>query len=93
MFSLEDLSAWVTATGNVDLLRQLQQALNARLSEVETVKLGGEGAQLLQPHVQATGSVSPGPLTARPAPQSGPTAARPRAQPGPKPQSAQPAAK
>jgi hypothetical protein len=63
---LNDLSAWLTATGNVDLLRQFIQAGNARLADLQTAQLGGEGAQLVQPHVQPTDVMRPGPLAGMP---------------------------
>lgn len=61
-----EMFAWVRATGNADLLRQLQQLVNARLTDLQTAQLGGKGAQLMQPHVQPTDEFRPGTLMGQP---------------------------
>jgi hypothetical protein len=61
-----EIFAWVRATGNADLLRQLQQLVNARVTELQTAQLGGQGAQLMQPHVQPTDEYRPGALMGQP---------------------------
>lgn len=61
-----ELHALLRATSNVDFLRQTAQIINSRLTDLQSAQLGGQGAQLVQPHVQPTDEYRPGPLMGQP---------------------------
>jgi hypothetical protein len=61
-----EIFPFLRATSNLDLLRQVQQAVNARVEEVQTAQVGGPGGQLMQPHVQPTDEYNPGVIAGQP---------------------------
>lgn len=65
IFDPNEAFAWFRACQNVDLLRQMSQAIGARLQELEAgtqAQMGEAGGQLRQPHVQPTDEYNAGPL-------------------------------
>jgi hypothetical protein len=50
-FTVDDAVTWVRATTNLDLLRQLYQTVQARLSELQNVVAEPQGLHLNRPHV------------------------------------------